>query len=86
MESMVQGNAIKELFIQADSLGHIEKAMIIQNLKSLSQFERNLLGLYFYEELSVAEIASVYGLQSDFIEMKLSEVVNTLKSGLQLEQ
>lgn len=61
-----------------DQMEHIQKILIIEKLKSLNQFERNLLGLYFFEKLSYSEIASLMGISDNFVKSKLQEIQKKL--------
>jgi DNA-directed RNA polymerase specialized sigma24 family protein len=58
----------------------LEVDILLQNLKKLSQDDRVLLGLYFYEKLSVEEIATVLRWEMGQVKRSLDQIIPLLTS------
>ena len=56
-----------------------EEEIILHILKELDQIERNILGLYFYEKLSVSTISELINIPEKKVNSHLSIIMNKIK-------
>ena len=62
-----------------DSIKQTEVDILLQQLKQLSRNDRVLLGLYFYEKLTVEDIASVLSIEQKKVKTALNRIIPYLK-------
>ena len=63
-----------------------EEKIILLLLKELDQTERNILGLYFYEKLSVTTISELINMPEDSIQLHLSGIMDKIKGEINKER
>ncbi len=63
-----------------------EEAIVLQVLKELDQTERNILGLYFYEKLSVGTISQLLEMPVESVESQISSIMVVIKKEIAGEQ
>ena len=63
-----------------------EENIVLEHLKQLNQMERNILGLYYYENLTVGTIAQLMEMPETDIESCLSTVIQTIRQEIRGEQ
>lgn len=66
--------SIETVLENFEQMEHVQKILIIEKLKQMSQLERNLLGLYYFEKLDIRSISNLMGLNENFVRQKLEEV------------
>jgi DNA-directed RNA polymerase specialized sigma subunit len=66
--------SVDELLNNFDQMEHVQKILVIEKLKQMSQLERNLLGLYYFEKLDIRTISGLLGFEESFVRTKLHEI------------
>ena len=63
-----------------------EHEIVLQMLHDLNQLERNILGLYFYEKLTVDSISVLIDIPVESVKSHLTSVIKTISGEIKGEE
>ena len=63
-----------------------EHEIVLQMLHDLNQLERNILGLYFYEKLTVDSISALIDIPVKSVKSHLTSVIKTISGEIKGEE